>query len=154
MSDDPQTLSPTGPTILLAEDSDDDAYFFRRALKKTSLDCSLLRAANGKVAIQMLEKAAGNDSEKRALPDVLFLDLKLPVMSGFEVLEWIKAANLSPPLKVLVLSGSNDQADRVRAAELGASSYLVKPIKADELRRHLENLSATESAAAEERTRS
>jgi putative two-component system response regulator len=56
------------------------------------------------------------------------LDLKMPVMSGFDVLEWLKASRIEPKPKVLVLSGSNDHADQMRALALGAAEYLVKPI--------------------------
>jgi CheY-like chemotaxis protein len=121
------------PTILLAEDSDDDAFFFQRALKKTCLACSFVRAANGKLAIELLEKEFGKNGGEGRVPNLFFLDLKMPVMSGFEVLEWLKTANINPPLKVIVLSGSNDHADRLRAAALGASGYLVKPITPGEL---------------------
>lgn len=127
------------PLILLAEDSDDDVYFFQRALKKTCVECSCVRALNGQQAIEFLRRANNKGCE---LPDLLFLDLKMPVMNGFEVLEWIRSANLERLLKVIVLSGSNDQADRARAAALGASGYLVKPIASEELRRQLEDLAA------------
>jgi CheY-like chemotaxis protein len=118
------------PTILLAEDSEDDAYFFQRAFRKTATNCSLLRAGNGKLAVDALSKAAAESS----LPLLMFLDLKMPVMSGFEVLEWLKSANLPGKFKVIVLSGSNDDADRARAFSLGAAEYLVKPITADVLK--------------------
>lgn len=136
MSNDSQNFQKN-PAILLAEDSEDDAYFFQRALKKTCLPCSFVRAANGKAAIQILEKLRSGEHGSQ-LPDLVFLDLKMPVMSGFEVLEWLQAADFNPPLKVIVLSGSNDHADRLRAASLGAAAYLVKPIAPDELKKHME----------------
>ena len=64
-------------------------------------------------------------------PILIFLDLKMPVMSGFEVLEWLRFSGLEPAPKVIVLSGSNDQDDRGRALSLGAAEYLVKPITAE-----------------------
>jgi two-component system, response regulator len=136
--------SKNSPRILLAEDSEDDAYFFQRALKKSCLGCSFVRAANGKLAIEFLAEANRNVEDA---PSLLFLDLKMPVMSGFEVLDWIKLARLNFPLKVVVLSGSNDSADRMRAASLGAADYLVKPITADDLKRQVENLASTHQEA-------
>ena len=130
MPDQKTELNPPSPRILLAEDSDDDAYFFERAIRKSGLQCSFVRARNGKIATDLLQEAA-NKSE---FVDLLFLDLKMPVMSGFEVLEWMRAANLARTPKVLVLSGSNDHSDRLRATELGAADYIVKPIAADVLR--------------------
>jgi len=119
------------PAILLAEDSDDDAFFFERALRKANVACSLLRAENGKVAIEMLGRSA-RMSEPR--PILMFLDLKMPVMSGFEVLEWLRFSGLEPAPRVIVLSGSNDEDDKGRALNLGASEYLVKPITSELLR--------------------
>jgi CheY-like chemotaxis protein len=119
------------PLVFLAEDSEDDAFFFQRAFHKAQVGCSLLRAENGKVAIEMLRR---NADEFQVTPILMFLDLKMPVMSGFEVLEWLRFSGLEPAPKVVVLSGSNDQDDRVRAFGLGAADYLVKPITTELLR--------------------
>lgn len=146
MTDDRRLSPAVPPLILLAEDSEDDAYFFQRALKKTGLACSFVRASNGRLAVELLEKANSNEGNTN-LPDILFLDLKMPVMSGFEVLEWIKSADLSFRLRVIVLSGSNDDADRIRAAALGAADYLVKPITPADLKNQVEKLSAARQEA-------
>jgi len=120
-------------TVLLAEDSDDDAFFFQRAFSRASLSCELLRVANGKIAVELL----GNRQLAGDAPFLIFLDLKMPVMSGFEVLQWLKNSGLKPLPKVIVLSGSNDQADRSRAFSLGATDYLVKPISSEILRQRV-----------------
>jgi CheY-like chemotaxis protein len=123
------------PLIFLAEDSEDDAYFFQRAFRKANVGCSLMHATNGKAALEMLEKAVARCPEPT--PTLMFLDLKMPVMSGFEVLEWLQRSPFTPPPHVIVLSGSNDQDDRARALSLGASDYLVKPISHDILRERI-----------------
>ena len=71
----------------------------------------------------------GNRQFAGDAPFLIFLDLKMPVMSGFDVLQWLKNSGLKP--QVIVLSGSNDQADRSRAFSLGATDYLVKPISSE-----------------------
>ena len=124
----------TEPVILLAEDSDDDAFFFQRAFLKVKAGCALVRAENGKVALETL-RARLDRSEP--MPLLFFLDLKMPVMSGFEVLEGLRIFDSVP--KVIVLSGSNDQNDRSRALSLGAADYLVKPITTDVLRERIFN---------------
>jgi DNA-binding response OmpR family regulator len=118
------------PIILLAEDSDDDAYFFERAFGRASLSCELKRAANGKIAVELLDHSRLTGTT----PSLIFLDLKMPVMSGFDVLEWLKHSRLSPMPPVIVLSGSDDHADRAHAFSLGAADYLVKPITIEILR--------------------
>ena len=139
-------MNKPSPAILLAEDSDDDAFFFERALKKACTPCSLVRARNGKVAIEILSGVLSSGVE----PLVIFLDLKMPVMSGFDVLAWLASAQFEAKPKVFVLSGSNDQADKERAVSLGAAGYLVKPITADDLRAKIaEELNASNPAGVE-----
>jgi CheY-like chemotaxis protein len=136
------TSKKVSPSILLAEDSDDDAFFFQRALSKTCPDCHFQRARNGKVAIQLLEATLNSNAEQNGPPVVLFLDLKMPLMNGFEVLECVQSRQLHKNLRIIVLSGSNDYSDRERAARLGASEYLVKPISRDDLAERLRSLSS------------
>jgi CheY-like chemotaxis protein len=93
-----------------------------------------LRAENGKVAIEMLGREA---AQSGLWPILIFLDLKMPVMSGFEVLEWLRFSGIDPLPKVIVLSGSNDHADIERALSPGAADYLVKPITAEILRERI-----------------
>ncbi|HYE32970.1 MAG TPA: response regulator [Methylomirabilota bacterium] len=138
-----KTLSPPtnpSPVILLAEDSEDDAYFFQRALRRTGLPHTLQRARNGKLAVEALKEAI-EAPEADALPHIIFLDLKMPIMGGFDVLEWIRSSPASGRSPVVVLSGSDEAADRAKAAELGAHGYLVKPISESQLREQLQNLS-------------
>lgn len=123
------------PIVLLAEDSEDDAFFFRWTLKKCGLDCDLVHAADGAEAIRILETAAGPDGRHgKNCPDLVFLDLKMPTLTGFEVLAWIRDHPFNPPLDVAVLSGSEHATDVQRAKDLGASAYFVKPLTGDQLR--------------------
>ena len=124
--------SPHRPSVLLVEDSDDDAFFFDRALRRCQVDCEFTRLENGALALDYLKNAlASADGFRR--PDVVFLDLKLPAFSGFDILRWIAEQNVRPPLKVVVLSGSEHQGDMDLARALGASDYCVKPISPERL---------------------
>jgi DNA-binding response OmpR family regulator len=127
------------PRLLLVEDSEDDAFFFRRVLRKTFPECHLEHAVDGAAAVDFLGKAASKKTSLE-LPHLIFLDLKMPVLSGFDVLAWIRGQEfkLSPP--VIVLSGSDHTEDKKRAMELGAFDYLVKPIRAEALKTILNNL--------------
>lgn len=123
------------PIVLLAEDSEDDAFFFRWTLKKCGLDCDLVHAADGAEAIRILDTAAGPDGRRgKGCPDLVFLDLKMPTLTGFEVLAWIRDHPFNPPLDVAVLSGSEHASDVQRAKDLGASAYYVKPLTPEQLR--------------------
>ena len=127
------------PIILLVEDSEDDAYFFERALRRSGRECLLKHVSDGGGAVKLLREALSDISR---MPDLIFLDLKMPVMSGFEVLEWIRRQEFPGTLPVIVLSGSDQETDRLRALELGASEFIVKPIKASGLAERLQNLTA------------
>src|SRR5437764_8476688 len=119
--------------VLLVEDSEDDAFFFERALQKSGMNCSLHHLQNGAEAINYLRKTSRSDQEN--LPQIIFLDLKMPHINGFEVLEWLEGQPFRTAVQVIVLSGSEHQDDKDRAARLGASHYLVKPVKARDLQR-------------------
>lgn len=112
-------------SILLVEDSEDDLFFFRRLCKKAGIACPLAVATDGQQAVQYLSAAlAGRDGA--VLPGLIFLDLKLPLRSGFEVLEWIRSQPALARTVVVILSSSAESRDLERAYRLGAQGYLVK----------------------------
>lgn len=122
------------PVILLAEDSDDDVYFFRWVARKVAQDFDMVCVPDGKEAVRVL--AAGIDAQGQRTPecpDIVFLDLKMPMLSGFEVLQWMQSHPLTPSLPVAVLSGSDQAADVERSTRLGASAFFTKPISAPKL---------------------
>ena len=116
-------------SVVLVEDSDDDAFFFERAFSKAGLTANVIRIKDGGAAVEHLKSSADN------LPALIFLDLKLPVLSGFDVLKWMREHNVF--VEVIVLSGSDLDSDKRLARELGASDYLVKPVSAAELNKRL-----------------
>ncbi len=124
---------PTLPTILLVEDSEDDAFFFQWTLRKCTVPCKILHAIDGVAAVRILEDAINQGTP----PDLVFLDLKLPNMNGFEVLSWIREHGHESRLDVAVLSGSDQAADLERARSLGASRYYVKPLSVEQLQERL-----------------
>ena len=134
----PTARSPGQPCILLVEDSRDDAFFFERTLLKTGISCKLRHVKDGASAIELLEQTFGTSE---GLPNAVFLDLKMPILNGFEVLEWVQEQAWAGTVPIFVLSGSNQTVDRERAARLGAAGYLVKPITKDDLTRKLQTLS-------------
>jgi CheY-like chemotaxis protein len=121
-------------TVLLVEDNPDDALLTRRAFTKAGIPKLLQVVEDGERAVAYL---AGNgdfaDRDRFPLPLLVLLDLKLPRRSGFEVLEWLRVQPGLRRLPVVVLTSSDQSADVNRAFDLGANSYLVKPVKFDAL---------------------
>ena len=121
-------------TVLYVEDSLDDFVLFKLASKKCGTPFSLQHAADGEQAIAYLSgEGEYADREEHPFPDLILLDLKMPRLDGFEVLQWIRTNPETKSLAVVVLAGSSFRADVRRALELGANSYAVKPGKFEEL---------------------
>ena len=98
---------------------------------------------DGEQAIDYLSgRGAYANRERNPLPYLLLLDLKMPGTDGFEVLQWIRGEPELRRLLVVVLTSSNLQADVDRAYELGANSYLVKPVEFDEMVNMLQRFEA------------
>jgi CheY-like chemotaxis protein len=120
--------------ILIVEDNEDDVILARRALKSAGVANPLFVVETGADAVDYLSGANPfQDRDKHPLPGVVFLDLKLPLMSGHEVLAWIRAQRHLEGLIVIVLTSSNEPSDLRRSYSLGANSYLVKPLTAQQL---------------------
>lgn len=120
--------------ILLVEDSSDDVFFFRRALAKAGVAAETRVASDGLQAVNYLSnQGAFADAAMHPRPEVMFLDLKLPHINGFEVLQWIRERPENPAPPVVVLTSSDEPEDRDRAAELGATLFLTKPPVPDQL---------------------
>ena len=121
-------MNKPNATILVIEDDENDAFFFQRALLKARPDLSFHRVSDGEQAIDYLNgRGSYVDREAHPLPEVIFLDLKLPYLSGFEVLEQLRAEPKLRDIEVFILTSSSEERDRRRALELGVKSYLVKP---------------------------
>lgn len=134
-------MSGTSPTLLLIEDNEDDVFLMRRALKKAAIDLPLHVVTDGQQAIDYLDgKGQFGNREVHPVPSIIFLDLKLPCVHGFEVLEWIRQQDALSSLPVVILTSSPEERDRRKANELGAKAYLVKPPTGEMLLRAMQVL--------------
>jgi CheY-like chemotaxis protein len=106
--------------ILLIDDDEDDRDLFAAAVQETSPEHLCETAVNGQEGLKLLE-------EMSELPDLIFLDLNMPLMHGFECLRLLKEHVVWRDIPVIIYSTSSNRADVERAAELGASAYLSKP---------------------------
>ena len=115
--------------ILIVEDNPSDAELTIRALKRGNLANHFFVAENGEEALDFIfarDRFAQRDKSKTL--KVIFLDLKLPKVSGFEVLKIVKANEATKMLPVVIITSSKEDSDIREAYALGANSYVVKPV--------------------------
>src|ERR1051326_6096248 len=113
----------TNRTLMLVEDNEDDVFLMRRALKGAKVANRLYVAEDGQEAVDYLGGAGKyRDREQYPLPAVVFLDLKLPLVSGHDVLAWIRRHPELDSVVVIVLTSSNEPSDLNRCYSLGANS--------------------------------
>lgn len=121
-------------SILLVDDDPNDRLLIERAFQKAGLKSVLRTAPGGAEAIDYLRGISKfADRSRYPLPFLVLLDLKMPAVGGFDVLQWIRSQPSLKRLLVVVLTSSNLQTDVDRAYELGANSYLVKPVEFDSM---------------------
>jgi len=120
--------------ILVVEDNPDDAFFLERAFRKAGLSGFDRVLGSGGDAIDYLSGCGGfSDRGSHPLPSHLVLDLKIPKVSGLEVLGWIREQPALRGLRVVVLSSSGERRDLEQAEALGVDGYFIKPTGAIEL---------------------
>ena len=118
--------------ILLVEDNPDDEALTLRALKKNNIRNEVVIAHDGAEAIDYLfATGAHTGRDLSIMPQVILLDLKLPKMDGFEVLERIRSSESTQYLPVVILTTSSEDQDRIRGYDLGANSFVRKPVAFD-----------------------
>jgi len=118
----------------VAEDDPTDAYFFQRAFRRAGIPVTLHFVRDGQEAIDYLQ-GAGPFADRTAhpLPQLVLLDLNMPRLDGFEVLEWVRKQPELNGLQMVIFSGSDEPRNIDRAYGLGANWYLVKPHSLEEL---------------------
>ena len=118
-----------GPCILLVEDEANDTLLLKIAFEEVGIALPLQAVADGQLAIDYLSGVGGfADRKQFPMPCLVLLDLKLPRKSGFEVLKWIREQPALRRIVVIVLTSAEYEQDVAKAYDLGANSYVVKPM--------------------------
>ncbi len=126
-------------TILLVEDNPADEALTLRALKKANIVNNVVVARDGVEAVNgLLPEKSGGAAHKQ--PRLILLDLKLPKLDGHEVLKRIRADERTRLLPVVILTTSVEEHDRLKGYQLGANSYIRKPIDFTEFARAVTQL--------------
>ena len=122
-------MTISNPDVLLVEDNQDDEVLALRALRRATGDLDIVIARDG---VEALEFIFGNETDQEALPvnmpKLILLDVKLPRLSGFDVLRKIRGNANTRHIPVVMLTSSSEQKDILEAYEIGANSYIRKPV--------------------------
>lgn len=125
---------PESSLFLLVEDEEDQVMLVRRTFNKAKILNPLQVVRSGEEAMVYLEGAGPySNRDELPLPKLVLLDIKMPGISGFDVLRWIRQQPQLRALRVIVLTASNEIRDVNLAYQLGANSFLVKPVDFDDL---------------------
>jgi len=114
-----------GKKILLVEDNPSDIALTRRALEKNRIGSALVVAEDGQEALDYL---LGEDAARRELPSMVLLDINLPKVDGLTVLRRIRANVRTRRVPVIMLSSSAEEQDLAASYDIGANSYIRKPV--------------------------
>ncbi|HWD92704.1 MAG TPA: response regulator [Verrucomicrobiae bacterium] len=119
----------TCPVILVAEDDEDYVVLIKQVFARAHIPNPIHVVWNGEEAIAYLKgEGKYSNREEFPLPDIVLLDLKMPRVNGMEVLKWVRQQPSLASLRILVLTSSEHRRDIDEAYQLGANSFLVKPL--------------------------
>ena len=127
--------------IIIVEDNPNDAELMVHSLKKNHLANKLIVLEDGEQSLDYIfcrGRYAKRDSDE--LPKVIFLDLKLPKVSGLEVLEQVKSNDKTKKIPIVIVTSSKEDPDIEAAYNLGANSYVVKPVGFDQFKETINQL--------------
>ena len=117
--------------ILLVEDNASDAELTLRALQKNHITNKIHVVTDGEEALDYIFSRGSYSQRELTCPRLILLDLKLPLVSGLEVLKEIKSDERTKTIPVVVLTSSAEETDITKSYELGVNSYIIKPVEFD-----------------------
>lgn len=115
--------------IMLVEDSEGDVYIFKRAIKDAKILNDVLVFKDGREALDFLQSAESADK----MPGIIFLDINMPMVSGFEVLKAVKSDERLAGIPVVMLTISQEEEDIIRSYDYGAVSFITKTVRPENL---------------------
>jgi two-component system response regulator len=127
-------------TVLLVEDNPDDEALTLNAFEKGAVPHIMVVVRDGAEALDYLLGSGAHAGRENALPTLILLDLKLPKLSGLEVLERLRAHPRTRLVPIVVLSSSDEPEDQLKSYRLGANSYVRKSIDFDQFSRGMHML--------------
>ena len=127
-------------TILLVEDDPGHARLIEKTLRRSNLMNSIVKASNGQQALDYLFSEGHYAGSERASSLLVLLDLNMPVLDGYQVLERMKANERTKHIPVIILTTTDDAREVSRCYDLGCSVYVTKPVDYEQFTQAVRNL--------------
>lgn len=114
--------------LLLAEDHEEEIFLLKYAFEKANISTPVIVVRDGVEAVSYLSgHGLYADRTKYPLPCMVVTDLKMPRLDGFDLINWMRTNHFLPRIPAVVISGSGEKNDEIKARELGARAFYVKP---------------------------
>jgi CheY-like chemotaxis protein len=136
-----KTLQP----ILITDDESEDRFFLQKALRKAGAKNPILEFRDGADLLEFLERETAQRKSLDEIASLLFLDIKMPLVDGFDAMRWIRGNPVVKLLQIVIVSSSSLPRDQEQASQLGAARYLEKYPSSDVLAEVMEQSSRPSS---------
>lgn len=120
------TVEGALPPILITDDESEDRYFLQKALRRAGVTNPILEFRDGADLLEFLERETANQKPLSNIASLLFLDIKMPLVDGFDAMRWIRENPVVKLLQIVIVSSSSLPRDQEQASKLGAAGYLEK----------------------------
>lgn len=114
--------------IIIADDDIDDQFLIKQAILEAGFRCEVASVYNGRQLMDYLLRREAYTHVSEEIPDLILLDINMPLLNGFGVLEQVKSHPALNTIPVYVLTTSNSETDKIKARELGANGFYTKPV--------------------------
>lgn len=113
-------------SIIITDDDKDDQEFLIKAIKQAGINCEIESTYDGEELMTMLKEKSGKQNKK--LPDLIILDLNMPLMDGYDVLKELKRSSELKHIPVYILTTSEFEFDKIKSIAYGAKKFYSKPL--------------------------
>lgn len=138
------TGNPTLLPILITDDESEDRFFLQKALRKAGVTNPIVEFRDGADLLEFLGRETSANKSLGEIADLLFLDIKMPLVDGFDAMTWIRNNPAVKLLRIVIVSSSSLPRDQERASALGAAHYLEKYPSSETLARVVARTGAAE----------
>jgi CheY-like chemotaxis protein len=122
----PVTAEETLQPILITDDESEDRFFLQKALRRAGVKNPIVEFRDGADLLEFLERETAGRKSRREIASLLFLDIKMPLVDGFDAMRWIRENPVLKLLQIVIVSSSSLPRDHEQASRLGAARYLEK----------------------------